>query len=72
LIGPTAASSRSIRPSWSVSSVTTASPENLVSDSSDVPIWTRARRARLPRTLRTRSVSSRPDDLGLDNQIIAG
>jgi hypothetical protein len=54
LIGPTAASSRSITPSRSASSVTATSPENRVSDSSAAPTRTRARCARLLRTLPTR------------------
>jgi hypothetical protein len=71
LIGPTASSSRSITASRSHNSVTAVSPENLVSDSS-APTCTRAHRARLPRTLRTRQVSSRPRSPCRRKQIIAG
>ncbi|ALE82317.1 hypothetical protein XF36_03520 [Pseudonocardia sp. HH130629-09] len=53
LMGPTAASSLSMIPSRSISSVTAASPENLVSAASGAPRRTRAHRGRRLRTVRT-------------------
>ena len=54
LIGPIAASNRSITPSRSTNSVTASMPENPVNDPSGAPIRTRRRNPRCRRILPTR------------------